>query len=34
VSQPAEAEPTEITEPEPVADKPKRKHKAKEPVAV
>ncbi|MDD5537376.1 MAG: DNA polymerase III subunit beta [Candidatus Omnitrophica bacterium] len=35
VSQPAEAEPTEIPEPaEPVADKPKRKHKAKEPVAV
>ena len=35
VSQPTEAEPTEIPEPtEPVADKPKRKHKAKEPVAV
>ena len=31
----AEAEPTEVAETtEPVADKPKRKHKAKEPVAV
>jgi len=35
VSPPTEAEPTEIPEQtEPVADKPKRKHKAKEPVAV